>query len=110
MAEARAAVSATKVTPPRPPNRLLVRARLVDRLASSIKAGRGFVLVSAPAGAGKSTLINGWLDGGQQQLGWLQIDEGDDDPSRFWSGIAAALRDVVPVARRRGPFIDRRRA
>ncbi len=96
MAEARAAVSATKVTPPRPPNRLLVRARLVDRLASSIKAGRGFVLVSAPAGAGKSTLINGWLDGGQQQLGWLQVDEGDDDPSRFWSGIAAALRDVVP--------------
>jgi LuxR family maltose regulon positive regulatory protein len=96
MAEARAAISATKVTPPRPPNRLLVRARLVDRLASSIKAGRGFVLVSAPAGAGKSTLINGWLDGGQQQLGWLQVDEGDDDPSRFWSGIAAALRDVVP--------------
>ncbi|MFK8023945.1 MAG: LuxR C-terminal-related transcriptional regulator [Ilumatobacter sp.] len=96
MAEARAAVSATKVTPPRPPNRLLVRARLVDRLESSIEAGRGFVLVSAPAGAGKSTLINGWLERGEQQLGWLQVDEGDDDPSRFWSGIAAALRDVVP--------------
>ena len=96
MAEARAAVSATKVTPPRPPSRLLVRSRLVDRLESSIEAGRGFVLVSAPAGAGKSTLINGWLDGGPYQLGWLQVDEGDDDPSRFWSGVAAALRDVVP--------------
>lgn len=96
MAEAGAAAPATKVTPPRPPNRFLVRARLVDRLESSIDAGRGFVLVSAPAGAGKSTFINGWLEGGDQKLGWLQVDEGDDDPNRFWSGIAAALRDVVP--------------
>lgn len=97
MAEARAAVSATKVTPPRPPNRMLQRARLLDRLQSSVESGRGFVLVSAAAGSGKSTLINGWLEGGDRRVGWLQVDEGDDDPSRFWSGLAVALRDAVPL-------------
>lgn len=89
-------VAATKVTAPRPPSRYLRRARLIERLDGSIEAGRGVVLVSAPAGAGKSTLVNGWLDGRSGAVGWLQIDEGDDDPSQFWAYVAAALRDVVP--------------
>ena len=29
-------------------------------------------------------------------MGWLQVDEGDDDPSRFWAYVAAALADTVP--------------
>ena len=96
MAGSSAAVAATKVTAPRPPSRYLRRARLIERLDESIAAGRGVVLVSAPAGAGKSTLVNGWLDGRSGRVGWLQIDEGDDDPSRFWAYVAAALRDAVP--------------
>ena len=96
MAGSSAAVAATKVAAPRPPSRYLRRARLIERLDESIVAGRGVVLVSAPAGAGKSTLVNGWLDGRSGRVGWLQIDEGDDDPSRFWAGVAAALRDAVP--------------
>ena len=63
MADTSAALTATKVTPPRPPSRYLRRARLIERLDESVGAGRGVVLVSAPAGAGKSTLVNGWLDG-----------------------------------------------
>ncbi len=54
------------------------------------------MLVSAPAGAGKSTLVNGWLDVRDADVGWLQVDEGDDDPSRFWAYVAAALADTVP--------------
>ena len=96
MAGSSAAVAATKVTAPRPPSRYLRRARLIERLDESITAGRGVVLVSAPAGAGKSTLVNGWLDGRSGRVGWLQIDEGDDDPSQFWAGVAAAFRDAVP--------------
>ena len=91
------AVTATKVAPPRPPSRYLRRARLIDRLETSVEAGRGVVLVSAPAGSGKSTLVNGWLDGRSGDVGWLQIDEGDDDPSRFWAYVAAALHDTVPA-------------
>jgi LuxR family maltose regulon positive regulatory protein len=54
------------------------------------------VLVSAPAGSGKSTLINGWLDARGTPSGWLQLDEGDNDPSGFWAYVAAALGEAVP--------------
>ena len=97
MADTSAALTATKVTPPRPPSRYLRRARLIERLDESVDAGRGVVLVSAPAGAGKSTLVNGWLDGRSGRVGWLQVDEGDDDPSRLWVYVAAALHDSVPT-------------
>ena len=96
MAPSSVAVSATKVTPPRPPSRYLRRDRLTERLEESVGAGRTVVLASAPAGAGKSTLLNGWLQGRPGEVGWLQVDEGDDDPSRFWACVAAALGDVVP--------------
>jgi len=96
MAGTPAAATATKITPPRPPSRYLERARLVEHLDASVAAGRGVVLVSAPAGSGKSTLVNGWLDTRDAQVGWLQVDEGDDDPSRFWAYVAAALADTVP--------------
>lgn len=96
MADSSAALTATKVTPPRPPTRYLRRSRLTDALDASVAAGRGVVLVSAPAGSGKSTLVNGWLDSRVAAVGWLQVDEGDDDPSRFWAYVAAALADTVP--------------
>ena len=54
------------------------------------------MLVSAPAGSGKSTLINGWLEGRSSRAGWLQVDEGDNDPSSFWTYVAAALEESVP--------------
>lgn len=95
MAGPDAAVTATKVTAPRPPGRYLRRARLLDLIDGSVAAGRGVVLVSAPAGSGKSTLINGWLDGRGTHAGWLQVDEGDNDPSGFWAYVAAALGDAV---------------
>jgi LuxR family maltose regulon positive regulatory protein len=97
MANTNEAVTATKVAPPRPPSRYLRRVRLIDRLETSVGAGRGVVLVSAPAGSGKSTLVNGWLGGRSGGVGWLQVDDGDDDPSRFWAYVAAALRDTVPT-------------
>lgn len=96
MAGPEAAVTATKLTPPQPPGRYLRRDRLLDFLDGSVDAGRSVVLVSAPAGSGKSTLINGWLDGRSSPLGWLQVDEGDNDPSSFWTYIAAALEESVP--------------
>ena len=96
MPDSSAALTTTKVTPPRPPSRYLRRSRLTDALDASVDAGRGVVLVSAPAGAGKSTLVNGWLDACHAGVGWLQVDEGDDDPSRFWAYVAAALADTVP--------------
>ncbi|MEZ5376141.1 MAG: hypothetical protein R2733_06455 [Acidimicrobiales bacterium] len=91
------AVTATKIAPPRPPSRHLHRTRLIERLEESVNAGGTVVLASAPAGSGKSTLVNTWLDRRSVKVGWLQIDEGDDDPSRFWVGLAAAVHGGVPA-------------
>jgi LuxR family maltose regulon positive regulatory protein len=67
----------------------------LDFIDGSVDAGRGVVLASAPAGSGKSTLINGWLNG-HSPAGWVQVDEGDNDPSTFWTYVAAALEESVP--------------
>jgi LuxR family maltose regulon positive regulatory protein len=49
------------------------------------------VLVSAPAGSGKSSAVSGWVarrDGGGA---WYSLDVEDNDPALFWPSIAAAL-------------------
>jgi len=55
------------------------------------------VLVSAPAGFGKTTLITEWLaaDGFTKPTAWLSLDRRDSDPAVFWSYVAAALRKVA---------------
>ncbi len=42
-------------------------------------------------------MIDGWLDARSTRAGWLQIDESDNDPSGFWTYIAAALQESVPA-------------
>jgi pyruvate formate lyase activating enzyme len=56
-------------------------------------------LVSAPAGFGKSTLVTGWLaemDFAEihPAAAWLSLDEGDNDPVRFWTYVIAAIQAV----------------
>ena len=59
------------------------------------------VLVSAPAGFGKTTLLTEWLAArpaalaGQQSTAWLSLDRGDNDLASFWSYVIAALRTVA---------------
>ncbi len=55
-------------------------------------------LVSAPAGFGKTTFLVDWLATAPEGFGvaWVQLDDGDNDPVRFWSYVVAALRTVAP--------------
>jgi LuxR family transcriptional regulator, maltose regulon positive regulatory protein len=45
-------------------------------------AGR-LILLSAPTGNGKTTLVAGWLAATKRPFGWLSLDENDSDPARF---------------------------
>ncbi|MGC1568584.1 MAG: LuxR C-terminal-related transcriptional regulator [Trebonia sp.] len=56
------------------------------------------VLVSAPAGAGKTTVLASWrADPAEQRpFAWLSLDSRDNDPVRFWTYVLAALRTVAP--------------
>jgi LuxR family transcriptional regulator, maltose regulon positive regulatory protein len=93
--------AATKLRPPATPIRLVERARLDALLDHAIDRGVPLLLVSAPAGAGKSTLVAAWAAQRPEAAAWLQLEEGDSDPARFWSSIAAAIGTLRPQSAER---------
>jgi LuxR family transcriptional regulator, maltose regulon positive regulatory protein len=80
---------ATKLHPPRPRAGFLARPRLLERLTQG--AARELTLVCAPAGFGKTALLADWARRSQTSVDWLSLDEADNDPTRFWRYLAAAL-------------------
>ncbi|MBO0848187.1 MAG: AAA family ATPase [Pseudonocardia sp.] len=49
------------------------------------------VLVSAPAGYGKTLLLAEWMADAQGRTAWVTVDDDDNDERRFWSAVLAAL-------------------
>ncbi len=80
----------TKFAPPQVRARLLQRPHLIERL----NQGRSLplTLLSASAGFGKTTLLATWASQSPGQVAWLSLEEQDDDPTRFWVVVIAALR------------------
>src|SRR5215216_3315752 len=85
---------ATKLHMPRPQPGTVPRPRLVDRLDEAL--ARGLVLVCAPAGFGKTSLLADWAHRSPLPVAWLSLDEGDNDPARFWRHVVAALDRTRP--------------
>lgn len=82
----------TKLRVPALRARVISRARLIDLLAP--KDGAGLVLVCAPAGYGKTTLLTEWaqsLTKNGAAVAWVALDAGDDDPIPFGSYLIASL-------------------
>jgi len=65
---------------------------LIERLDAGLE--RKLVLVSAPAGFGKTTLISSWIAQAEIPAGWVSLDEGDNDPVRFLAYLIAALQTI----------------
>ena len=94
----------TKLHPPGPRPDFLPRPRLAERLDEAIR--RGLVLVCAPAGYGKTSLLASWARHCQQPVAWLSLDASDNDPARFWRHAVAALDTVCPgIGERVGPLL-----
>jgi LuxR family maltose regulon positive regulatory protein len=56
------------------------------------------VLVVAPAGWGKTTLVGDWFRTSQELPGaWLSLDPDDNDPVRFWTDVIASLEEASPL-------------
>jgi LuxR family maltose regulon positive regulatory protein len=85
---------ATKLHLPRLQPGFVPRPRLLDRLEQA-PAGQ-LVLVCAPAGFGKTALLGDWAGQRRRAVAWLSLDEGDNDPARFWRHVVAALDRVRP--------------
>ena len=85
---------ASKLRPARAQLELVERTALV---AALLRSPTSLVVVSAPAGYGKSTLLAQWADAAPVPASWLQLDASDNDPVVFLSYLTAALSPVAPV-------------
>jgi LuxR family maltose regulon positive regulatory protein len=97
-------VLATKLHVPQPRPGFLPRPRLLERLDEAPAAE--LVLVCAPAGFGKTALLSDWARSVRRPVAWLSLDQGDNDPARFWRHVAAALDRVCPgIAEQVAPLL-----
>ena len=98
---------ATKLTAPTLPAQLIDRPRLDAVLHAAVAdPSVRVVLVSAPAGSGKSTLVAGW-QAARDDCVWLQADPADRDPARFWGHVIGSLAGLVPdIAETVGPAVS----
>src|SRR5215216_1619307 len=86
---------ASKLAAPAPRAGLLPRAGLQSLLEVGLQGK--LCLVEAPAGFGKTTLLSLWqAAAGGSRVAWVSLDDGDNDPTRFWGYVVEALRTVEP--------------
>ena len=89
-------VISTKLFRPDPRHQTVERTRLHDLLRQGCSLP--LTLVVAPAGWGKSTLVAGWLRQDRVTAGWVSLDDGDDDPHRFWRYLLLAAGQAGQAA------------
>ncbi|HEX2765404.1 MAG TPA: LuxR C-terminal-related transcriptional regulator [Candidatus Limnocylindria bacterium] len=97
----------TKLYAPHPRHVLVERTRLADRLNDAERAR--LVLVSAPTGFGKSTLLAAWAErraAAGDAIAWVSLEPSDDDPTAFWTYVAAAIQRAVPAARAAATLLE----
>ena len=85
----------TKLTPPSWRPGLIARTRLVERLEA--RSDVPVVVLAAPAGYGKSTVLTEWMTTTPRQAIWLQLDERDDDPAVLLGYLAVAIDRAIGI-------------
>jgi LuxR family maltose regulon positive regulatory protein len=111
-------ILATKLFVPPLRSNVVARPRLIERLQAGAQ-GR-LILLSAPAGFGKTTLLCEWIADCRLQIAdynasnlhlqstiynlqsprvaWVSLDAGDADPVQFWIYVVTALDQLYPRA------------
>jgi len=86
----------TKLHAPTVRTEWVERTALIQCLAD---AGARVILVDAPAGFGKTTLVAQWraslVDG--RPSAWVSLDGGDDDPTGLWWHLVCAIGRACPA-------------
>lgn len=55
-----------------------------------------FVLLSGPAGFGKTTLLGEFVAQLKRPIAWVSLDGGDNDPIQFWTYLIYAIQSIRP--------------
>ena len=82
--------TSAKFVPPPLPRHWIRRDRLCRRLSQALE--RRLTVVTGPPGAGKTVLLADWAHSRPKAaVGWLSVEEADNDPRCFWPQVATAL-------------------
>lgn len=84
----------TKLFVPPVRSHRVTRSRLFEQVNSGLD--KALILISAPAGYGKTTLVSSWLEETDLPSTWLSLDEDDNDPIRFLQYFITTLQKIVP--------------
>lgn len=82
----------TKLHIPPVGNNLVHRSELYEKLNIGLR--RKLILISAPAGFGKTTVVSDWIDKNMIPTAWFSIDNGDNDPVEFLSYIISGIKGL----------------
>jgi LuxR family transcriptional regulator, maltose regulon positive regulatory protein len=82
----------TKLHIPSAGNSIVHRSGLFENLNIGLR--RKLILISAPAGFGKTTVITDWISQNKIPASWLSLDKGDNDPAVFLSYIISGIQGI----------------
>ena len=82
-----------KLRAPRLHRATIRRPRLTELL---VDARPDLVLIVAPPGFGKTSLLSDWAERDERRFAWVSIAAPDNDPAVLWSYIGAALEGRDP--------------
>jgi len=87
-------IISTKINIPRARIDVVMRPRVMKILDEGLERPSALMLISAPAGYGKTTLVISWLRTINQRYAWLSLDVEDDSLPRFVAYLLAALQKI----------------
>src|SRR5437764_14852643 len=76
---------------------IVQRAKLLERLVA-VPDEVPPVLLTAPAGYGKTTLLSQWASADRRRFGWVTLDRADSDPVRLAEHVAFAVGGMGAMA------------
>jgi LuxR family maltose regulon positive regulatory protein len=82
----------TKLYIPQLQSSHIMRPGLIEKLNAGMD--RKLILVAAPAGFGKTSILVEWLNQAERRVAWLSLEKADDDLSRFLNYLIAAIQGI----------------
>jgi LuxR family transcriptional regulator, maltose regulon positive regulatory protein len=86
----------TKIRRPVHRHGLVARSALIERLVA-IPDDVPLVLLTAPAGYGKTTALSQWSAADHREFAWVTVDRADGDPVGLATHVALALHRIEPL-------------